>query len=196
MSRVVWPMKPGTRRYKMEAEPKDAVQEVQVDDEQARIEFERKRLAEIRLQAAKAQERHDAYLQAKDAASAAKAQWESAVETLQDLCLEHDEPLPLLDGQPGDGSWREVRLESLDNPPIKPGTLAHLKGAEIETVGQLADYSREHDIKDVDGIGEAAETNIHEALDAFWKTRPQNEADDPAEAAAENKGNGNGPTSE
>ena len=188
MSRVVWPMKPGTRRYKMEAETQDAVQEVQVDDEQARIESERKRLAEIRLQASKAQDRHDAYLQAKDAASAAKAQWESAVETLQDLCLEHDEPLPLLDGPPVDGSWREVRLDSLDNPPIKPGPLAHLKGAEIETVGQLADFTLEHDIQDVDGVGGAAEVNINEALDAFWKTRPQVEADEPPAEATEDKG--------
>jgi len=188
MSRAVRHMEPITRRRKMETETQDAVQEVQVGDEQARIESERKKLVEIRVHAQIALDRHNAYLQAKDAASAAKAQWESAVETLQDLCLEHDEPLPLLDGPPVDGSWREVRLDSLDNPPIKPGPLAHLKGAEIETVGQLADFTLEHDIRDVDGVGEAAEVNINEALDAFWPTRPQVEADEPPAEATEDKG--------
>ena len=148
------------------AVPQDA-EDVQVDNEQARAEAERKKLVEIRVQAQVALDRHNAYLRAKDAASAAKAQWESAVENLQDMCLERDETLPLLDGaEPED--WRRVRLDSME-PAAKPSVLVKLKDAGIETVGQLADYTKEHDLLDIPGIGGASKVEIEAVLDPFWK---------------------------
>jgi len=147
--------------------------EVQVDEEQARSEAERKKLAAIREQAQRASERHGAYLQAKDAATAAKAQWESAVETLQDMCLERDEALPLLDSADSRAeaeAWRDVRLEALD-PPIKPHVLAKLQDAGLETVGAIANHAMTKDLLEIDGIGEAAKSNIEDALAAFWEQR-------------------------
>jgi len=144
--------------------------EVQVDDEQAKAEAARTKLAEIRAQAQRTTERHAKYLEAKDAASAAKAQWESAAETLQDLCLESDEALPLLDSVEAE-DWRGVRLDSLE-PSAKPAVLEKLKEAGIETVGQLADYTKEHDLLDIPGIGGASKAEIEAALDPFWAARP------------------------
>jgi len=170
----------------MEMEPEVAQDpsepEVQVDDEQAKAEAERKKLAEIREQAKRACERHARFLEAKDATSAAKAQWESAVETLQDLCLEGDESLPLLDSaEPED--WRRVRLDSME-PAAKPSVLAKLKDAGIETVGQLADYTREHDLLDIPGIGGASKEEIEAVLDPFWKQHGEEAGEHkPAEAA-------------
>ena len=153
--------------------------DVQVDEEQAIAEAERKKLVEIRVQAQCAVDRHNAYLQAKESASAAKASWESAVEVLQEMCLARDESLPLLDGmEPED--WRGVRLDSLELP-IKASALGKLKETGIETIGQLADYTKKHDLQDIPGIGEAKKTAIEASLDAFWKKR----GDAPPSAASE-----------
>jgi DNA-directed RNA polymerase alpha subunit len=69
-------------------------------------------------------------------------------------------------------------------PAAKPSVLAKLKDAGIETVGQLADYTKEHDLSDIPGIGGASKEEIEAVLDPFWKQHGEAvEGQQPAEAA-------------
>jgi hypothetical protein len=87
----------------------------------------------------------------------------------------NEDVLPLFRKEPAipeNGAWRVVTLASLAEPAIKPGILARLAGAGIETMGALCDFQAKNgDMwdRDVKGVGKAALDHIAEATTAFWQ---------------------------
>lgn len=100
-------------------------------------------------------------------------------------------PLPAgASGQPST-PCRDVRLDSLTEPPIPPGCLrqlAHAGPVSIQTVGELADYvTTNGDLwaSDFHQIGEGAVAKIAAALKAFWRRRGGQEQAPEAEVAGD-----------
>lgn len=84
-------------------------------------------------------------------------------------------------------AWRAVLLEKLD---LAGGIVQKLYDANIETMGQLADYTLPQNgnkrLTDIAGIGQAAVEKIEEATSAFWaKYTPPEETPPAAEAATD-----------
>lgn len=75
-------------------------------------------------------------------------------------------------------AWRSVLLADAIGHAISPGTLEALLQAEIDTVGALAQYTSEHPLILIKGIGEAKAETIEKAMEAFWAAR---KASHPAE---------------
>ena len=67
-----------------------------------------------------------------------------------------------------DERWRKISLGSLG---LKPKHLEALNNADLFTVGQLADWTKNGgELQTLDGIGPKAEEQIADALTAFWAT--------------------------
>lgn len=83
---------------------------------------------------------------------------------------------------PGE-DWRTIPLAELKEPGLKPGTLAKLDKADIETVGDVADWesSSGMDLTGIEGIGPAAVQEINDALMALWQRRDMLDPRLPAE---------------
>lgn len=80
--------------------------------------------------------------------------------------LTEAEPVP----EPDDDAWRSQPLAVIDG--LKSKTIQALGDADIETLGQLADYSNSGRlIGDIKGIGPAAVEEITGATDAYWADR-------------------------
>jgi len=81
-------------------------------------------------------------------------------------------------GTPGEAvleGWRDVRLDELSNPAIKPATLKILAEHEpaIVTIGDWVDWQEtkgDFAIKDIKGLGKAAADSIADAMEGFWAT--------------------------
>jgi hypothetical protein len=135
-------------------------------------------LAEIRAAAREAGVDEREYLVRKEAASDAKKTWEAALTRLQRLCLATQEELPLFD-RPADAvvepePWRSHPVAELGLPD---GIVTALEEAGLATVGAMADYTEDHQITDVLGIGQAKADKIDEALLVFWATHPVESTD-------------------
>lgn len=67
--------------------------------------------------------------------------------------------------------WRKMPLDKLFDVAKRPGK--QLIAANLKTVGELADYTAgDYRLTDIDGIGEAAATQIEERLMQFWSDNP------------------------
>jgi len=94
-----------------------------------------------------------------------------------------DAPLACAADGPGDDeAWREVKLEDLDGPAIKPGVLKVLaeNAPPIITMGDLAKWQEVKSdfwARDVDGLGKAGQDQIAAATDAFWEQEAQMKAE-------------------
>ncbi len=111
---------------------------------------------------------------AKENAKQQKSRVDSLRKKLLDLIDEGPQRLPLFDGPEEETttaqSWRDVPLSELDIPA---GILRLLYEADIETVGQLADYTiTGKPLTSIAGIGEAKAERIEEALEKFWDDHP------------------------
>jgi len=86
--------------------------------------------------------------------------------------------------EPADAdAWRAVRLDSLKNPAAPPGALGLLAKADVETMGQLADYNEAHPnrgITAIKGIGNSAAEKVADACFAWHERNPQEDVDAPA----------------
>lgn len=109
----------------------------------------------------------------KDAAKSAKAALEEAQSELNELIEDGPNPQRKLGFEDdttseGDDAWRDFALcEKTDLPD---SILKALKAAEIETVGQLTDYtSADKRLIDIKGIGQAKVEQIEEAMVKFWE---------------------------
>lgn len=84
-------------------------------------------------------------------------------------------PKPLTEVTPVDETWREVKLADLKRPdgePIPPSVLEKLAEADIETMGQLTDFSKVGvPLTQIKGIGPAAMEKIEAATSEFWTRR-------------------------
>jgi len=119
--------------------------------------------------------------EAKEVAKAAKTRWEGQAIALERLILGKNETLPLFDKKepigevtPKDESWREVKIEVLELPH---GLIGKLYEANIETLGQLADYTLPQNgnkrLTDITGVGPGAVEKIEAATTQFWATYQQ-----------------------
>lgn len=154
---------------------------------------------------AKSQDLKNVYLDSKEEAEAAKGQekkdkaaYDASLEVITAIIRAEEEELPLFpkggsvaEGlAPTDDSWRKVPLSDLE---ISAAILSKLTDAGIETIGALADYTKDgrNQVTDIKGLGPAKATAIDEALDTFWAewNRPSEfsveEAEDDAEEGAE-----------
>lgn len=109
----------------------------------------------------------------------AKKDFKSAVDTLEGIVQRGPENYPLFDKAGGnateaaaDESWREVEISELEG--LTSGLCSKLYEAGIDTIGKLADYTKDGQaqITDIDGIGPAAAEKIEGAMTAFWASRP------------------------
>ena len=93
---------------------------------------------------------------------------------------QQDQPAPAWDclaaGQPesdqGDDAWRGVFLETLS---VEKKLLDALQENEIpiRTLGHLADWTQDHELTDIKGIGPAAAEKIDQATANFWSIRAE-----------------------
>lgn len=73
-----------------------------------------------------------------------------------------------------DESWRDVEVGELDLPS---GIVNALIGANLETIGQLADFSAgDCQLIDIEGIGKAKAEKIENALEQFWAKRNESQS--------------------
>lgn len=127
----------------------------------------------------------------------AKGYYEKLAARLSNLCLalENDKDRPLLakmeaspplpvDGgeavaaeaatdaplavEPEDESWKDFEVCNLDIPD---GVVKSLHEAEIETMGELAEFTAVKKLTDIDGIGPGKAAKIEEATMKFWAER-------------------------
>jgi len=145
---------------------------------------------ELAIQAAenyvarKAQELKDA----KGALAAAIRKMRSIVSDEEPLYSVPTPPKPVEEVTPADDMWRAVDIADLDGLTAKDREF--LAAKEIVTIGALADYTKDRQLTDIEGIGEARANRIADALEKFWADRkapeaPLAKADDNAEEPAE-----------
>jgi hypothetical protein len=138
------------------------------------------------------QAKEDVWEARKEDAKEAKDAFDAAVNRLRKLIRSANEddtplfrrnghangtPAPASDQAKPDESWKDVPLaEALEG--IKPAVLEKLKGAELETVGQLQAfteksglYGNSDPLTTIKGIGPETATKIADALGAFWERR-------------------------
>lgn len=87
------------------------------------------------------------------------------------------------DEKPAEEEWQTIPLAELDEPGLKPGTLAKLAKADIETVGDVAGWQAKEGLylTAIEGIGPAAVQEINDALMALWERRDMLDPRLPAE---------------
>jgi hypothetical protein len=116
----------------------------------------------------------------KSEAAAAKGVHDTAVAELRRLIRAQNESNPLFDGPaPEPEAWREVRLDTLG---FSSAILENLTEANLETIGQIADWTSSGSrLVNIAGVGPAAAEKIEDALEAFWKTQDQEQDTNPQE---------------
>ena len=137
------------------------------------------------------------FLAANEEAKWKKKAFEARVSELRKAIRQATEPLPLYDqnGQPSangvakpadDESWRSVEVTDLVLPR---SVYSHLYAAELRTIGQIADWTKDKRLIDIPGIGQATGEKIEAALDQFWQKREADWMDNMVEK--QRGGNGN-----
>lgn len=81
---------------------------------------------------------------------------------------------------PAEEAWRSVSIDQIGLPEKLASSLIE---AEIKTIGALADYTKEHELTDLPGIGPAKAEKIQNAMEAYWKEHPQTEQTEQTEPA-------------
>jgi len=84
-----------------------------------------------------------------------------------------------LDAAADERSWRAWPLESLTSIGLQPRALKAMAGAGLETVGQLSDWQNKHGdfwIKEIKGMGKKVGDNVADAMERFWRERPDRKA--------------------
>ncbi len=144
------------------------------------------------------------YENLKSQASDAKKHWEALANQLSDKTQErrrrreaehraeeekkrNDANRPLLakqtDEPEEDELWRSVLLSNTPHPGLKGKLLEKLNEADIETVGDLRDFTiAGNELTEIAGIGPGMAGKIGEAMDGFWKDwRSQQPVEEPSE---------------
>lgn len=126
----------------------------------------------------------------KEDAAGAKKQLDAAHEELRELVEQAERGFgPLFnqktDEQPqvaaSSGEWRQVTIALLPNA-ASGATLQRLAEKDILTIGDLADWTKEHGdfwYKDIPGLGKVKADKLSDALEEFWATHPQPDDDEP-----------------
>ncbi len=128
-----------------------------------------KRLA---IQAAKCDRLAALMSRAKIAFSAAKSDYENAVEELRNMSREPQ--YPLLAGDPE--AWTELPISGLGLSAKMTDRL--MEAVDGATMGHLSTWLKTHQITDITGFGPAAHDNFADAMEGFWKAHPQPEGVD------------------
>lgn len=76
---------------------------------------------------------------------------------------------PLFDQPPAAEAWREVPLAAAIGESLPPSVLTALTEAGLQTVGQFADFTSQHPLTDVAGIGPAKAEKVEQAFEEYWK---------------------------
>lgn len=146
----------------------------------------------IRL-GAECREAKEIWQSAKEDASEKKKAYDALVDSLIEAT--RDQPMPLfgenkngvhpsVNGD-GDESWREVSIATLGLPA---GLVAKLKDANIEILGQLANFTSEGNIlEQIAGVGQAAARKIEKAVERYWETQKKAAAEVVKEVATATK---------
>ena len=147
-----------------EVQQLDTAEKAEIFDEVALLEDEI-REAEGKLGRAQAQYKARKEEVAGLQAELRKKIWEAA----------HPEEVPLFNAAPsenGNGEWESILLtEALDG--CKPALLQKFTDGNIRTMGELAEWTRTHQLTDIPGIGPAAAQGIEAACEAFWARRKE-----------------------
>ena len=119
----------------------------------------------------------DKMSRAKERAKAAKDAWEAASSELHEFIRGGPDQQPKLPGMEDTDidpeGWRKVSLEDagLTGKLLKP--FAESDDPDIETLGELADFTSEYALTDIRGIGPKLAEEIEDALDKFWAEHPE-----------------------
>lgn len=114
----------------------------------------------------------------KNEAALAKKDYECHVEELSDLIASGpDAQQKLFDKNDEPEVWREVALESLGISEKLLEKLAE-NGRPIKTLGDIADWTKEFELTDIDGIGPAKAEDIQAACDKYWAEHPVDDEPD------------------
>ena len=121
-------------------------------------------------------ERRAIWERADKEAKSRKKLFEAAQEELNDFLDALDEELPLFDQKPAvpaavEGEeWREEPIAQLVTHGLADSIVQALEEAEILTMGQLADWTKDGKRRpeDIPGIGPAKAESLGKALEAFW----------------------------
>lgn len=176
-------------------EAAETVAEQHAATTQATSTFEHDLLLQIRDQESRVSTAEYQLNRAKEEVKECRESFDEEVSAMRRLIRQREEKHPLFDSQPvtsqtsevvegveadanatasptakpadDDNSWRDTPIESLS---IAESLVAKLMEANIETIGQLADYSASGGpLTGIKGIGAAKATKIEEAMDSFWK---------------------------
>lgn len=138
-------------------------------------ELDREHLARIRS-AEKAVSKWESKLgELKEAVKLAQCNLREAVRDLRETIADGTGRLPFSEGdasgQAGNNgeAWRSVSLEELGLPFR---SFSALMGAEITTLGALADHTAKARLTDIEGIGEKAAEKIEKRLEQWWEKNP------------------------
>lgn len=111
----------------------------------------------------------------------AKASYESAVaQMLRIVDDERNPELPFSDppsaGEQSPDAWKSVSLREVRG--LGEGELAALAEAGIETIGKMSEYTSQHRLTDIKGIGDAKAEKIENAMAEYWNEHPIPEPED------------------
>lgn len=157
----------------IEPKDEDATEAEALEATEAELDRTKDRLAldAIRRQNNTVKRRHGVYLAAKEGASAAKKSYEAAQEELSELIDEQQQPL-LFQSEPDaePDSWEATPISELDLSPV---AVKAIEAAELTTIGDLAEWTKNYQISDIKGIGGVNARDIESELGRFWREHPQ-----------------------
>lgn len=110
---------------------------------------------------------------AKGELKAAEEYFEGRVRELRDILRDKQrgqERLPF--GDPASTDPEAWRAATLDELTIGGRESKALTEAGLTTLGDIANYTTEHSLADIPGIGQASALRIEEAIDDYWRLHP------------------------
>lgn len=127
-------------------------------DQMGRIKKARARMRDAELNVYRCQEQ----------LKVAKGELEAATSALTGII---DQPeLPF--GDPASADPEAWRAATLDELTIGGRESTALTKAGLITLGDIANYTTEHSLADIPGIGQASALRIEEAIDDYWRLHP------------------------
>jgi len=111
---------------------------------------------------------------AKEVLKDAKSKYDASVATLRDLCRANGESMPLFESANDDGDgddWKDTTTIELG---LSDSVCALLAEANIETIGDIAEWTKRRQLTDIKGIGEQKANDIDNAIMNYWTKTPTN----------------------